>query len=65
MIKKKLIKAIRKCQYVYAYTRFTEHDMLYMKIVKSDLLTDLEMWDTDYWNNFNARIGEDGNLYLG
>ncbi len=65
MTKQEITLAIRICKHVYAIVHLTEHDTHLVRVVKSSLLDSLDIRDSDYCNDFKARIGEDGNLYIG
>ncbi len=65
MDKKELLKAIRKCNKVYATTHLTEHDTFNIQVIKADLVWNIKQCDEGYCNAFIARLYDNNDLYIG
>ena len=62
---KQAIEAIKKAKAVFVTTRLTEHDMIYTKGNKTDLIYHVNKLGTAGTTEFNILVCSDGDVVIG
>jgi len=62
---KEAIDAIKKATIVFIITRLTEHDMAYMKGIKSDVIREINIMALAGTKEFNVTVCDDGDVVIG